>query len=121
MYHNNNEISSQSPIYFRSSLWNRSDTMINEYISEWAPCLGRAGQQVSLFRLDPGFFYKVYPDKKEKVEGVGALVDGKIIQTEEPRSSNHLKRMMYSNKTSSTGALYIDCPVASASFLLLCF
>ena len=45
---------------------------------------------------------KVYPDKKKKVEGVGALVDGKIIQTEEPRSSNLLKRM------TSTGALYID-------------
>ena len=51
---------------------------------------------------------KVYPDKKKKVEGVGALVDGKIIQTEEPRSSNLLKRMIYSNETSSTGALYID-------------
>ena len=76
--------------------------MINEYISEWASCLGRAGQQVSLLDLDPGFFYKVYPDKKKKVEGVGALVDGKIIQTEEPRSSNLLKRM------TSTGALYID-------------
>ena len=71
------------------------------------PALGWAGQQVSLLDLDPGFFDKVYPDiyKKKKVEGVDALVDGKIIQTEEPRSSNIMKRIMYSNKTSSTGVL----------------
>jgi hypothetical protein len=39
---------------------------------------------------------------------VGALVDGKIIQTEEPRNSNTMKRTMYSNKTHSMGVLYID-------------
>lgn len=98
------------PSIFLGLLWNRSDTMINDYIGEWAPCLGWAGQQVSLLDLDPGFFNKVYPDiyKKKKVEEVGALVDGKIIQTEEPRNSNIMKRMMYSNKTHSTGVLYID-------------
>ena len=29
-------------------LWNRTDTMINDYISQWSPRLGWAGQQLSL-------------------------------------------------------------------------
>ena len=90
-------------------LWNRSETRINEYIDQWAPNLGWAGQQISLLDMDPGFFDFAMPDvyKRKKVEA-HVLVDGKIIQTEEPRSSNIMKRMMYSNKTSSTGLLYLD-------------
>ena len=90
-------------------LWNREDTSINDYIDQWAPNLGWAGQQVSLLDMDPGFFDFAMPDvyKRKKVEA-HVLVDGKIIQTEEPRSSNIMKRMMYSNKTSSTGLLYLD-------------
>jgi hypothetical protein len=89
--------------------WNRSDTRINEYIDQWAPNLGWAGQQVSLLDMDPDFFDYALPDvyKRKKVSA-HVQVDGKIIQTEEPRSSNIMKRMMYSNKTSSTGLLYLD-------------
>ena len=77
-------------------LWNREDTSINDSIDQWAPYLGWAGQQVSLLDMDPGFFDFAMPDvyKRAKVEA-HVQVDGKIIQTEEPRSSNIMKRMMY--------------------------
>ena len=90
-------------------LWNRSETRINEYMDQWAPNLGWAGQQVSLLDMDPGFFDFAMPDvyKRAKVEA-HVQVDDRIIQTGEPRSSNIMKRMMYSNKTSSTGLLYLD-------------
>jgi len=62
--------------------------------------LGWAGQQVSLLDMDPDFFDYALPDvyKRKKVSA-HVQVDGKIIQTEEPRSSNIMKRMVFSNKT----------------------
>jgi hypothetical protein len=75
------------PFSILGMLWNRSETRINEYIDQWAPNLGWAGQQVSLLDMDPGFFDFAMPDvyKRANVEA-HVQVDDKIIQTEEPRA-----------------------------------
>ena len=76
----------------------------------------RVGRSTGIFirhnnwDINQGFLDFAQPNeyKRRKIDDVGAIVDGKVIQTEEPRGSNIMKRMMYNNKTSSTGVLYLD-------------
>ena len=98
------------PDFTLSLMWGKSESSINDYINYWGPILGWAGNQISLLDVDPGFFTFAYPKEyiDRKFVNIGSVVDGKIYQTEERRGINVIKRVQFSNKTSSSGALAMD-------------
>jgi hypothetical protein len=91
-------------------IWGRGRSTINSYIHEWAPKLGEAGLQISILDLTPEFLSAAMPEsfKELGLGRTGALVDGKVIMTNECRQHNGIKRGLYNDKTHHAGAIYLN-------------
>ena len=89
-------------------IWGRSVTRVSEFISEWAPRWGEAGEDLSILDISEEFLVDTYPESYKSQFGVPvvgstkggicAVPDGKDFMTEVPRSNTVLTRASHSDK-----------------------
>ena len=91
-----------------SFIWVKSRQSIGTYIYEWVPKWGYMGLQLSLLDIPPFFLEKAMPDefKKAGMSKCGALVDGKVIMSNECRQHSAIKRAAWSDKVHHAGFLF---------------
>jgi hypothetical protein len=89
-------------------IWGKSRQSVGRYIYEWAPKWGKVGLQLSILDIPAFFLKEAMPQEyiDAKLDKVGALVDGKIIMTQECRGHSVVKRAMWSDKTHHSGLLF---------------
>lgn len=91
-----------------SWIWGRSRRSIGRYVYEWVPKWGKVGLQLSLLDIPPFFLKEAMPQeyKDAKLENTGALLDGKVIMTEDCRQHSAIKRALFNDKTKHPGLLF---------------
>ncbi|MBT5401961.1 MAG: hypothetical protein HOL28_00800 [Crocinitomicaceae bacterium] len=83
-------------------------TLVCKYVQQWAPKWGMVGLNLSILDITPEYLEKSVPKEftSAGLDKVAALVDGKIIATDNCRSNSTISRAMYSDKVKHAGALH---------------
>jgi len=83
-------------------------TVVSKYVHKWAPKWGMVGLNLSILDITPEYLEKSVPKEftSAGLDKVAALVDGKIIATDNCRSNSTITRAMYSDKVKHAGALH---------------
>ena len=81
-------------------------TTITNYIEEWLPRWGKAGEQLSILMLTQEYLEKELPDEYRRLgyENIGFLMDGKDFIAQVKRKDGKLQRCMYSDKVHAAAA-----------------
>ena len=87
-------------------MFGRERTTINGYIQIWAPKWGKVGLDLSILDINEAYLTAEMPQafKDQKMDRVGALVDGKDFGTDTTRGHTAMTRAMRSDKISHSGA-----------------